>query len=74
MRADHEHPLLPAEHAELAVEPDHAAGGGRLELGPDWRHDGDEQEDDEPDGERAKTHRPRPMMVSEEAIPVRKET
>jgi len=74
MRADHEHPLLPAEHAELAVEPDHAAGGGRLELGPEWRRDGDEQENDEPDGERAKTHRPRPMMVSEEAIPVRKET
>jgi hypothetical protein len=69
MRADHEHPLLPAEHPELAIETQQTAGGGRLELGPKWPHDGDEQEDDEPDGERAKTHRPQPMMVSEEAIP-----
>jgi hypothetical protein len=70
MRADHEDPLLSAEHAELAIEPHEAAGGGRLELGPQRRHDGDELEGDEHDGERAKTHRPRPMMVSEEAIPV----
>jgi hypothetical protein len=70
MRADHEHPFLSAEHAELTIEPYQAAGRGRLELGPEWRHDGDELEDDEHDGERAKTHRPRPMMVSEEAIPV----
>jgi hypothetical protein len=70
MRADHEHPLLPGEHPELAIETHQAARRGRLELGPEGSHDGDEQEEDEPDGERTKTHRPRPMMVSEEAIPV----
>jgi hypothetical protein len=67
--ADHQHSFLVAEHPELPIQPHDAAGGRRLELGPE--RDGDEDDEREKgrqEGERA-AHGPRPKSGQAEAIP-----